>query len=131
MSTKELWFDALVLLAQKQAKELPEKLHYTAEQALSFLSANKQDLLVLGEVGCKEFLGLLAAGKNGEARDQYIKTSMGPDAIIAQLRKNNKDIHAAMARKVKFEQAVNSMINQISLFALNILVQIILAQKPA
>jgi len=130
MSAKDLWFDALVLLAQQQAAALPEKLHYTAGVALKYLSDNKQALIVLGESGCKEFLGLLALGKNGEARDHYIKTVMGPDAIIAQLRKNNKDIHAAMLRKVQLEQAFNSLLTQIGLFALNILVQIIL-KKPA
>jgi len=104
------WYDLLILKGAVKATTIPPQFQGTARIGLAYLKDHKEDLVSLGEAGFGELFNLLSSGAKGKARDLYVQTKMGPDALIAAMSSNNKDLAKAVAKQETTTAQFNALI---------------------
>lgn len=118
-------FDSLMKEADKQIKSMPFQTKSYAEEGIKFIKANKGDLIGLGKEGFQRFLTLLGLGEQAQARDEYIRTQLGPAELIALMNKNAEAIAVAAEKKKAFAAKANNFLVGLSKFAYNLIVTIL------
>jgi len=115
------WYDKLVAKAADQSKTLPAKLQGPVDDGLAFLVDYKDDLLDLGEDAFGQVVDLLGSGKKNEARVVFIKTKLGPEGLIAEMKRSTKAMLKATEKRASFDAKFNAMVTAASTFAFNVL----------
>jgi hypothetical protein len=115
------WYDKLMGKAGDACQELPDNIQPIAADALKYMTDNKSMFLDLGEEAFKELFNFLGGGEKAKARDHFIRTKLGPDGLIALMKKNNALMKESMEKRAGFEVMFMEFLKVVGKYGLNLL----------
>lgn len=123
------WYDKLIDKARDEYEEkLPHQLHQVTEETLDYLKKHKSDMIDLGEEGFQRIIDLFAGGYKSKAKDEFIRTKLGPDGLIAAMKKSNDAMEKAAVDSAKFEAQFNAFLKAVGNIAVNALKTLLFSQ---
>lgn len=120
------WLDAMLAEGRENTAKLPPSMQGDARVALAYVEEHKADFVGMGKVGFSEVVSLLASGARGKARDEYIRTQLGPDGLIAVMMENNAEMGEATARMKRAEEQFYDFLKALGVVGISLLRRVLL-----
>jgi hypothetical protein len=115
------WYDKILDMASGKLKDLPDPLEDAGGKAIDYFKENKADFINMGEELFERFIGFFSNGQKGKAKDLFIKSQLGPDDLIAAMRKSTAAMKKGTEKRNRLEEAANRFISLLTSLGCNVI----------